>query len=76
MKLTKDNVIECWNLFEQMDFGDLALNFSDFEDWVYNNLYECPACSKVIMEEEYIYEPQNYDGVCQDCINDGYYDQE
>lgn len=74
MKLTKDNVIECWKLFEQMDFGDLALNFSDFEDWVYNNLTMCPSCEKIIMEDDYLYEPQNYDSVCEDCINNGYYD--
>ena len=83
MKVTVDNVKECWELYEiymeeyrKTHYSD-DINYDDFVDWCENELYQCPSCGNVVLKDEQtqMCKPYNSDNVCDDCIeNGGYYE--
>lgn len=78
VKLDENNVLEIWPIFEeQMKEKNIELlNYKDFEEWCYEELYECPNCKNIVLKDEqtHMFEPTNADNVCDECIEvNGYY---
>ena len=78
MGITIDNVKRCWELYEiymeeyrKTHYSD-NVDYDDFVDWCENELYECPNCGEIVRkdEQEHLFINGNYDGVCDDCIEE------
>lgn len=83
VKVTVDNVKECWELYEDYmeeyrkeHYSD-DTNYDEFVNWCENELGECPNCGAIVRkdEQELLWEDWNTDQVCDDCIEScGYYE--
>lgn len=82
MKITKDNVKECWILYEEY-LADYKKNhysddhdYEEFVSWCEENLYICPNCENIVLKDDqgWLDDPRNSEGVCDYCIEDGFYD--
>jgi hypothetical protein len=76
MKVTVDNVKECFEYYEgyveeHKKKYYASVNYQDFISWCEDNLIECPACGMVVLKENV---NQDLDGVCEDCVENGYYE--
>lgn len=76
--VTVDNVRECWEYYEQYieeffneHYSDAS--YEDFVEWCENELMECPNCGEIIKKDtqEHL---DNLNGVCDQCIINGYYE--
>ena len=80
--IVNKNLKECWEYYKEYRETFRKNNYSDrepqdFLEWCYEELYECPNCSCVVLKDEQLrmHEPLNPDNVCDDCIeNGGYYE--
>lgn len=77
--VTVDNVKECWEYYEDYmeeyrkeHYSD-DTNYDEFVNWCENELMECPNCGNIVRKDfqEHL---DNLNGVCDQCIIDGYYE--
>lgn len=78
MKVDYENVQECWKHYEEYIERHKELYYSnvqveDFVQWVEENLEQCPNCGNIVLKEE-IENDSDFDGVCEQCRTDGYYE--
>lgn len=75
----ENNVIECYKIFEDYvdehkeEFEDKKIDYEFFVDWCYEELYKCPSCKEIMFKDsqEHL---DNLNGVCDQCIINGYYE--
>ena len=79
--IVNKNLKECWEYYVDYRKHFIQRYYSDVEpqdflDWCYEELYECPNCNCVVLKDDqrYMHEPRNCDNVCDNCVEDGYYD--
>ena len=77
MIVDENNVIECYKYYVEYKENERKHNkyckeasYDDFVDWSLNNLYQCPNCKEIVLEDEqeWLNDPINSDHVCDDCI--------
>ena len=78
MKVNSNNVQTCWQFYENYVEEHRKKNYSnvnaeDFVSWCEDNLMECPSCGEIVLKDT-IVDNIDFDGVCEDCIENGYYD--
>ena len=73
-----NNLRECWEYYEdyrkyfiQRYYSDVAPQ--DFIEWCEDELYKCPNCERIIKKDDQE-RLDNLNGVCDQCIIDGYYE--
>lgn len=78
-EVNTDNVQVCWKYYEaymdeyrQTHYSDDD-NYDDFVYWCENELMECPNCGEIV-RKDYQEHLDNLNGVCDQCIIDGYYE--
>lgn len=77
MKMIDKHFPLYWSMFEAFledKCLDVSANASMFVSWCENELYECPNCSLPILKEKINYDDFNTDLVCEECIENGYYE--
>lgn len=78
MEITSENVQVCWAYYEGYKQAFYKRHFKNveiinFEEWVAIELAVCPNCGEIVLKDELV-ENGDLDGVCQQCIEDGYYE--
>lgn len=79
VEVNENNVIECYKFFEDYvdehkeEFKDKNIDYDFFVDWCYEELYKCPNCEEIMFKDsqEHL---DNLNGVCDQCIINGYYE--
>lgn len=73
-----DNVKECWKYYEEYmeeyrktHYSD-DVNYDEFVNWCENELFQCPNCDEILRKEDQEH-LDNLNGVCDQCIINGYY---